>query len=159
MTYDMRTLFFLSAILISFNVIGAELIPFTKYVDDRPNWFKDGTEIAYAENRCGGLYSAIGVYFDANGTSAEDKDTGQRMKKQGLTLMTRGGILATKYGMTAENSSKRTEALFKSYVDKLMENKRLNNSIFNDDINADLKFCEQLIKVTNVIDKATSGKN
>jgi hypothetical protein len=30
--------------------------------------------------------------------------------------------------------------------------------IFNDDINADLKFCEELTKVTNVIDKATSAK-
>ncbi len=144
---------------IPLSLSAAELITFTRYVEERPNWFKDGTEVAYAENRCGGLYSAIGVYFDANGTSQEDKDTSQRMKKQGLMLMTRGGVLATKYGMTAENSSKRTEALFKAYVDKLMDNKRLNNSIFNDDINADIKFCEDLKKVTNVIDKATSAKN
>lgn len=144
---------------ISLSSSAAELITFSKYVDERPNWFKDGSEVAYAENRCGGLYSAIAVYFDANGTTQEDKNTSQQMKKQGLALMTRGGVLATKYGMTAENSSKRTEALFKAYVDKLMESKKLNNSIFNDEVNADLKFCKELIKVTNVIDKATSGKN
>lgn len=146
-------------ILISSNIQAADLIPFSKYVDERPRWFEEGPEVAYAENRCGGLYSAIGVYFEANGTTQEDKDTSQQMKKQGLTLMTRGGVLATKYGMTAEKSTKRTELLFESYIDKLVENKRLNNSIFNDDINADLKFCEELTKVTNVIDKVTSGKN
>lgn len=146
------------AMLISSNIQAADLMPFSKYVDERPNWFNDGTEVAYAENRCGALYSAIGVYFEANGTTQEDKDTSQRMKERGLALMTRGGVLATKYGMTAKNSSKRTEAVFKAYVDKLIENKRLNNSIFNDDINADLGFCEDLVKVTNVIEKATTGK-
>jgi hypothetical protein len=61
--------------------------------------------------------------------------------------------------MTAKNSSKRTEALFKANVAKLSENKRLNNNIFSDEITADLNFCEELLKVTNVIDKAMSGKN
>ena len=154
----MNKVILILTLILSTSLNAAEMIPFSKYVDERPSWFKEGSEVAYAENRCGGLYSAIGLYFEANGTTQEDKDTSQRMKKQGLKLMTRGGVLATKYGMTAENSSKRTEALLKSYVDKLIENKRLNNSIFNDDINADLKFCEELTKVTNVIDKATSAK-
>ena len=153
-----KNCFAVALVLISLSAQAADLMPFSKYIEERPNWFNDGTEVAYAENRCGALYSAIGIYFEANGTTQEDMDTSQRMKKQGLDLMTRGGVLATKYGMSAKNSTKRTEAVFKAYVDKLIENKRLNNSIFNDDINADTAFCGELAKVTNIIDRATAGK-
>jgi hypothetical protein len=143
----MRIFFFFSSIFIimvmafSPQANATTLDPFDKWVQTRPNWHNDETEVAYALTRCGALMGVIGGVFAVNPSSEKDVKTGEDMTKRGTALALFGSMVAQKKGMTQENSVKRFGMLSEAYGKIVRDNRALHNNMFQGFVENDFKFC------------------
>lgn len=107
-------------------------------------WEKDDSELAYVSMRCGVIYSTLAAYFLANGTKKEDKDNSIKLNKMSEVFMEKSIYISiSMLKMSEESITKRMELLFKIYVEKVKENKSVNNNVFEGLILNDFEYCNK----------------
>lgn len=142
-----KILLFLSVALISLNVNSAELIPFSEYKINNPNWASDISEVAYIGTRCACLYGVLGEYLIENNAKGETLLRGKAWKEKSVRLGLFGYELSKTTGMSNSANNSRQKDLIESYAEKIKQNKRLNNNAFSDEILYDTKFCNKAVEL------------
>ncbi len=125
------------------SVIAQQLVPFDTWKTTRGNWFEDPTEISYVGARCNALMAMVGGYFLMNPGKQEDVKTGQGVVDRGKAFLFVSLFLGTgaRGGMSSEAFTSRQLLLTQTYSNKIIENKRLHNNIFESPILEDFNFC------------------
>ncbi|MCE9551382.1 MAG: hypothetical protein K8R50_10370 [Betaproteobacteria bacterium] len=136
----------LALIFFSVSVEAESLIPMSENMEKNRDWINDPSEIAYFGSRCYVLYTLLGGYFLENGTSAENKKTGELFEQTGLIFLASSSVLSVGLGMSQESIIARSKMLTNAYGKSLVENKRLHNNVFHGYIESDLMQCERLNK-------------
>lgn len=142
---------FLVMASISTAIFASELTPFSDWVQNRPNWDMDPTEISYAATRCGVLLAVIGKTFETNPSKAEDVTQGRQLVERGHSLAIFGGVIANNTGMTRANQNNRYKLLLEAYAETTKRNRAMHNNMFHGHIEDDLNFCIDLERKINAI--------
>jgi hypothetical protein len=87
---------------------------------------------------------AIGGVFIENPSKDEDIQKGKEVRDRGFELTLFGNVVAETKGMSRENQIARFGLLFKSYAERIANNRRLHNNMFHGFIQSDFKFCLNL---------------
>jgi hypothetical protein len=124
------------------DAFGSELQPFSSYIKDRPEWYKDDSEVAYVSTRCGVLLTAIGGIFQNDINSETSKKTGLEIVSRGTYLLELGRVMSEKIG-GIKNFEYRGQLLFKTYGEAIRANRALHNNMLHGFIHSDFEFCSR----------------
>lgn len=142
-------------LLVFFSSISnsAELIPLESYVSQNSKWYEDTTEMAYFGARCTCLYTLIGTYFVENAAGGEDKDAGRKLLSSSNFFNEVAVKLSFATNMNENSIKSRYQMITKSYTDRLIANKQLNNNMFDDFMKGDVTTCSKYSKMFEELSK------
>lgn len=134
------------------DAFGSELQPFSSYIKDRPEWYKDDSEVAYVSTRCGVLFTAIGGIFQNDLNSEAAKKRGLEITNRGTYLLELGHVMSEKIG-GIKNFEYSGKLLFKAYGEAIRANRALHNNMLHGLIRSDFEFCLSFHNVVSEIAK------
>ncbi len=130
-------------------VFASDLVPFSNWMQKRPNWGNDVAEISYASTRCGALLAVIGMTFETNPSSSDDVARGRALVQRGHSLAKFASLIASNSGMSKDSQLNRYGLLLESYVQITKTNRALHNNMFYGFIEGDLNFCVEFERGAN----------
>ena len=138
----MKNLMYLVLLILSLPAESATLIPLENYVLERPRWQEDISELAYIGTRCDCLYTVIGNWAVENGR-AKTKSYGKELLSTSEIFRNVSTSLSVATNMNQTSIEKRFEEIINIYVNTVVDNKRLNNNVFEGYVGKDIEFCKK----------------
>lgn len=133
--------FFICAILyISFaSAKSQSLIPLDKWMDERPSWLNDTSEMAYFTVRCNSLLSLVSQFFISRARHQEDMIGGQKVKQDSEAYILPVIVFGRASGYEYTDVMARSSTLIKIYSEQMGSSKEITNSIFSGYLGDDFK--------------------
>lgn len=132
------------------------LEPFEDWLQSRPRWSQDKTEVAYVAVRCGALYGVIGSRFASNDQKPELRQSGNDTIARGAILTMFGNELGKDSGMSNAVAKRRLNLIMDAYQQAVVLNRSLHNNMFHGYIQQDFSFCNEFEQIVKQVAKETS---
>lgn len=138
----MKNLMYLVLLILSLPAESATLIPLENYIQERSKWHEDISELAYIGTRCDCLYTAIGIWAVENGRE-QTKSYGKKLLESADIFRGVSTALSFEVNMNQSSIEKRFEEIMTIYSKAVVENKKLNNNVFDGFVGKDMEVCKK----------------
>lgn len=146
----MKNLTYLVLLIWSLTAEAATLIPLDSYIQERPKWHEDISELVYVGTRCDCLYTTIGNWAVGNGRE-QAKSYGRKLLESAEIFRSVYTALSFEVNMNQSSIEKRFQEVVSVYTDKVVENKRLNNNVFDGYVGKDIEVCKKNLPLYEAI--------
>ena len=141
---------YLVLLILSLPAESATLIALENYVQERPKWNEDISELAYIGTRCDCLYTVIGSWAVENGR-AQTKLYGKELLATSEIFRNVSTRLSMAANMNQTFIQKRFKEITNIYANTVVENKSVNNFLFEGYVGNDIMFCKRNLPLYKAI--------